>query len=436
VRSPNALRRICQLTISGVLAVGVTMVPTVAGSRTSSLYRVGTNLHLKTVRDAKGPQQIRVLNLGQSGDTVPDIAPATQQYQMWAMTSAMSARANGIAGVNGDFGTGRGQPKHTLMIDGELWTTGQSSGNAIGWSADGRTAFVGHPRLKIGGHDITTGSDFLIRDWNVGRPTAGSIQGYTRRGGSETKPPGSSNPGAQDPHWCAARLKPAHPIGWNGSRRSSLVRRYRVAAQPEPCEKTPLSLGTISGNVVLAVKANSRRSNKIVGLKVGDTVKINWTIRGWPRVTDVMGAQQMLVNRGNNVAPSYHSGGPYILNYNPRTAAGISRGCSDNKGTTNCRIILITIDGRQGSEGWSKGVRMPYLARELIRAGAWKAVNLDGGGSTTMWVKKRNSRYCESTPGVGGCLANRPSPSTGERRTRSAIIVLPGTDRGTPKQLR
>ena len=79
---------------------------------------------------------------------------------------------------------------------------------------------------------------------------------------------------------------------------------------------------------------------------------------------------------------------------------------------------------------------MPALAQELIRAGAWKAVNLDGGGSTTMWVKRRDSRYCESSPNVGGCLANRPSPSSGERATRTAIVVLPTTDTGTPKQLR
>jgi exopolysaccharide biosynthesis protein len=142
----------------------------------------------------------------------------------------------------------------------------------------------------------------------------------------------------------------------------------------------------------------------------------------------------MLVNKGNNVAPAYNSGDPYILNYNPRTAMGISKGCSDTKNATNCRMFLVTIDGRQS--GWSKGVRLPALAGEEIRAGAWRAVNLDGGGSTTMWVKKRASSYCQHKTGVGGCLVQRPSPSTGERATRSAIVVLPNTDTGTPRQLR
>jgi hypothetical protein len=412
------------------------ITPALAEARSAATYQIGTNLILKKVRDAKGPQQIRVAILGQSGTTVPDIAPATQQYPMWGLTSTMSEKAGGIVGINGDFGTSKGQPKHTLMIDGELWTSGRAAGTAVGWSADGRTAFVGHPKLKIGGHNLTNASDFLIADWNVGSPRSGRIAGYTSRGGSVTRPPGDVQPEATDPHWCAARLVPVHPIAWNGSRRTSLIRRYEVEAQPEPCPKTPLGLGSSAGSVVVAVKASSTRSNKITGMKAGDTVKINWTIKGWPRVTDVMGASQLLVRKGNNVAPGYTSGDSYILNYNPRSAVGISKGCSDGQATSTCRIILITIDGRQSSENWSRGVRLPYLANELIRVGAWKAVNLDGGGSTTMWAKKRDSRYCESTPNIGGCLVNRPSPSSGERSTRSAIIVLPNTDTGTPKQLR
>lgn len=436
MHSRHTLRRSRRAAIAGFLALGAMITPAIAGSRTSSTFKVGTGLNLKTIRDTKGPQEIRVLTLA-PGSSVPDIAPATTQYPMWGLTSTMSANIGAIAGVNGDFGTGKGQPKHTLMIDGELWTTGQSGGNAVAWSADGKTAYIGHPKLKIGGHDLTNASDFFISDWNVGSPRGGTIGGYTTRGGSVTKPPGAMNPSGADPHWCAARLVPTRPIAWNGTRRTSLVRRYKVDAQPEPCPKTPLGFGSNpAGAVVIAAKASSRRAAKILGLSVNDSLKISWTLQGWPGVTDVMGAQQMLVKKATNVAPPYNPGDDYIFNYNPRTAMGISKGCSDTLATTNCRMFLVTVDGRQGSTNWSKGVRLPALADELLRAGAWKGVNLDGGGSTTMWVKKRDRRYCESSPNVGGCLANRPSPSTGERATRSAIVVLPTADTGTPQQLR
>ncbi len=417
------------------VAVIALVTPAVAGTRTSSSYHLTTHTGLKKVRDSQGPQQIRILSVS-PGTNVPDIAPATQQYPMWALTSSMSAHAGAIAGINGDFGTSRGQPMHTLMIDGELWTTGQSGGDAIAWSANGKSAYIGHPALKILAKDLDRTNAFFVQGWNVGTPNGGSIQGYTTRGGTVTQPPGKSNPQATDPHYCAARLVPTAPIGWNGKARTSIVRRYKVEAQPEPCPKTPLGFSGENDAVVVAAKATSPSATKITGLKAGDKIRLSFTFKGWHGVTDVMGASEMLVKKGNNVAPGYNPGDNYILNYNPRTAVGITKGCSDMDIGTKCRLIFITIDGRQGSTGWSKGVRLPYLAQQFIRAGAYRAVNLDGGGSTTMWTKKRNSSYCESSPSVGGCLVQRPSPSTGERATRSAIVVLPSGDSGTPSGLR
>jgi exopolysaccharide biosynthesis protein len=193
-------------------------------------------------------------------------------------------------------------------------------------------------------------------------------------------------------------------------------------------------LGGVADAVVVASRAHSTLAHKIVGLQPGDTVRLSFTFDGWPNVTDVMGASELLVKKGTNVAPHYQAGDNYVFNYNPRTAVGISKGCSDGDPTTTCHLIFITIDGRQTN--WSYGVRMPYLADELIHFGAYSAVNLDGGGSTTMWVKKRDPAYCESTPSVGGCLVQRPSDSTGERSKQSAIVVLPSADAGTPNGLR
>src|SRR4051795_8395715 len=217
---------------AGLVAIVAIVTPAVAGTRTASTYHLTAHLSLKDVRDSKGPQQIRILKLS-PGKNVPDIAPATQQYPMWGLTSTMSANAGAIAGVNGDFGTAQGQPVHTLMIDGELWTTGQSGGDAIAWSANGKSAYIGHPALKILAKDLDRTNAFFVQGWNVGTPNGGSIQGYTTRGGTVTPPPGKSNPQAPDPPSCAARLVPTAPIGWKGKARPSIVRRYKVEAQPE-----------------------------------------------------------------------------------------------------------------------------------------------------------------------------------------------------------
>jgi hypothetical protein len=75
----------------------------------------------------------------------------------------------------------------------------------------------------------------------------------------------------------------------------------------------------------------------------------------------------------------------------PRTAAGVSR-----DGRT---LLLVVVDGRQ--PGWSIGATLPELARLVLDAGAWNAVNLDGGGSSAMWHRQ---------PGApAGRTLNRPS---------------------------
>ena len=52
---------------------------------------------------------------------------------------------------------------------------------------------------------------------------------------------------------------------------------------------------------------------------------------------------------------------------------------------------------------------LPELARLMIELGASDAINLDGGGSTTMVVE--------------GKVMNKPSDATGERPVSDAIVV-------------
>ena len=66
-----------------------------------------------------------------------------------------------------------------------------------------------------------------------------------------------------------------------------------------------------------------------------------------------------------------------IYGSNPRTAVGVSR-----DGAT---LYLITIDGRQSS---SIGVSQTEFAEILIEKGIYIAMNLDGGGSTTMVTRR------------------------------------------------
>ena len=72
-------------------------------------------------------------------------------------------------------------------------------------------------------------------------------------------------------------------------------------------------------------------------------------------------------------------------------------------------LLLVTVDGRQ--PGVSMGMSL-YMLTDLLRElGAVEAMNLDGGGSTTMVVHNK--------------IVNKPSDQTGERPVSDAILVFP-----------
>lgn len=91
----------------------------------------------------------------------------------------------------------------------------------------------------------------------------------------------------------------------------------------------------------------------------------------------------------------------------PRTAVAI---------TKNNRVLLITVDGRQEN---SAGMSLFELTKFINWLGATQAINLDGGGSTTLWVN--NS--------TGGTVVNYPSDNKkwdheGERQVANVILLF------------
>jgi hypothetical protein len=99
-----------------------------------------------------------------------------------------------------------------------------------------------------------------------------------------------------------------------------------------------------------------------------------------------------------------------ICGRHPRTGIGT---------TADGRLLLVTVDGRRRRH--SVGMTLIEFAREFERLGATWALNLDGGGSSTMVVR--------------GKVVNRPSDRSGERFVSSAILVLRGPDVDEPVPL-
>ena len=398
-----------------------------------SSYALTKGVRLTKIRYGT-PNEVRILAIQPQKGPSLDVVSAGEDFPMYRLPSGMAAANDAVAGVNGDFATRYGAPSHLSMIDGEIWTTGTTGGQGFAFSENGKTAYAGTPKLKFSARRFGRKS-VPIKELNVGIPKRGQIRAYTVRGGSAVRPPGAKHPKASDPRYCAVRLTPTSPMGWSGPKRAAITRNYNVDAQPSPCQKSPLAIGG-AGNVVLAAKASGKGADWVTRLDKGMTVKLSWGFADWFGVTDFVGGNPMLVQNGKNVAPDYSSGDNNLYWYNPRTSVGVNAGCGDTDPGTACKVWVVTVDGRQASTGWSKGMQLPGIANEFIKLGAEFAVNLDGGGSTTLWVKRRNDAYCESVPNAGGCLANRPSPSTGERVTIEGLTVLATGDADTPTGLK
>lgn len=104
---------------------------------------------------------------------------------------------------------------------------------------------------------------------------------------------------------------------------------------------------------------------------------------------------------GVNFGPARH----------PRTVVGVAAG--------GRRLMLITIDGRQ--PGYSAGATLRESAQVALALGATASINLDGGGSTTMVVRR------ERREGVTFAVVNRPSDPAGERAVGNALAIVSGT---------
>ena len=75
--------------------------------------------------------------------------------------------------------------------------------------------------------------------------------------------------------------------------------------------------------------------------------------------------------------------------------------------------VLLTVDGR--SRGNASGMSIPELAQLVKALGAVEAINLDGGGSTTLWIKDAGV--------VNYPCDNRRFDHEGERSVSNVIYV-------------
>ncbi len=163
-------------------------------------------------------------------------------------------------------------------------------------------------------------------------------------------------------------------------------------------ESTGLSTGLLRIDGALVVPAKPAQAS----IGIGDDQRLRVATRpegDWPEVQDALGAGPMLLRAGAIVDHGARQRGIR----HPRSAIGVGKDGS---------VVWLTADGRTDK---AKGLAHVETAAILQALGCREALNLDGGGSTTLWVAGRGV--------VNYPCDNRKYDHAGERAVANAVLL-------------
>lgn len=213
-------------------------------------------------------------------------------------------------------------------------------------------------------------------------------------------------------------------------------RKLTLIYNPE--ENEPTSLQANRAGAIAAVNAgffDVKNGGSVTYIKVDGVILDEDTVGKWPSNKNLNGA--LLISNAGNMTVEYQKAnnlydedsyqedvlvtGPVLIDdgtaqalnnsdfvqkRHPRTCA-----CIGKK-----RIMLITIDGRSEQ---AAGMSLPELKEFLVSLGCKEAINLDGGGSTTMWIKDETPNGVVNMPSD-----NKKFDHEGERKVANIIAIF------------
>jgi len=351
--------------------------------------RIAPGVTFTTITERQIPLRTFVLRIAQATHPATiDVTLATSGLPSRRNVLEMSKANDALAAVNGDFtDPDIGRPTHPFMQDGDLLQTAVQKGPLFALSLDETAVFLGKPELRVTASNTQSGQTWRLDRWNQGPPLPGQLAGFSLVGGTLEVAPSFS---------CSVRLLPTGGISFDGDE-TGLVSDYVV--DTAICAEESLAR---NGGVVLTAPPATDEATQLLALASGTPMRLRWSF-GWPGVLDVVGGMPVLVQDGQVVAETCSSS---FCRRNPRTGIGYTAGGG---------VILVVIDGRRPK--WSVGASLGEFAQIMRDLGAIQALNLDGGGSSTMVVEDE--------------VVNRPSDDR-LRNISNAVLVLPGPDPEEP----
>ena len=320
--------------------------------------------HVRMIRFYNNrPVRINIVELstGVNGnlEVEPMVASGNNNLATRSKISTIAQRENAIAAINGGyFKPQTGVPLGTLMINKQVYTGPIYDRVAMGIFDNGYDM----ARVQLKANLVTNKGTIKIDNINQPRMLSTHTIVYT-------------------PNW--GDFSPASP-------------KYGKQLVIENGKLVKVSEGSTAipkdGFVIVGPSKNFEQILKAHKFELD--IKMN---PNWEGVNHIISGGPYLIKNGDIYVDMTAQKLAAIGGRNPRTAIGYTR---DN------HLIMLTADGREGS---SIGLTLMELANLMKEFGCVNAMNLDGGGSTVMYVN--------------GQVVNKPAVAGGIPLSHTLLVV-------------
>jgi phosphodiester glycosidase/sporulation related protein/S-layer family protein len=290
-------------------------------------------------------------------------------------TSEAARRTGAVVAINGGYFSGTGDPLGCLIVDGEVLSEPINGRTCAGVTDDGQLLF---DTMRLDASVSTEAGQAVVNGMNRERGTDEIIVyraafGPTTRTnafGAEVVVSGENVQSVTDGRGNAAIPSDGFVLSGHGRARQLLVSTFK-----------PGDRVSVRGRLVPTS---------------GDT--------RWDGVRYIFGGGPRVLANGQYVGGERFNAA-FSDRRHPRTAVGRM---------ADGRVIFLVVGGRPPYH--SVGMTLIEIAGLLRQMGVTDALNLDGGGSTTLAVR--------------GVVINLPSDETGERPVSDVLLVLPPASSG------
>ncbi|MDD3148758.1 MAG: phosphodiester glycosidase family protein [Candidatus Riflebacteria bacterium] len=275
--------------------------------------------------------------------------------------SSMAGRYNAVAAINGAYFTSRGDPIGTLIINRRLISSPLYKRSVFGVTEDD-TLIFGNPDFS----GVLRSGKLSVKIDAVNQPRRGnSLVVFT-------------------PEYARSTLTDEDGV------EMVLVKGKVVGIHEKDALIPPDGV---------VVSAGGEKASELSQLKLGQSVELDYSIdRPWNTIRHaVCGGPRLIENGRKSINGKEEKFDHSIVHgRHPRTAVAM---------TFDGDLLLVVVDGRSQRNA---GMKLEELADYLRTLGARHAINLDGGGSSSMIVRGRT--------------VNAPSDGR-ERRISNGILI-------------